>query len=141
MSAVAYHVTSTAKLASIRKEGLRHGSYWTISMPLAEYYAETVEDEGEDPIILVMPLALLAEQDRTADHNGISEPIMSVVREISGLSTEQQVWNAWEASSQSSQASVDLIGSFVFINPIPSDHLLIMNQYLDDVQFMAMLSA
>lgn len=141
MSAVAYHVTSTAKLASIRKEGLRQGSYWTISMPLAEYYAETVEDEGEDPIILVMPLALLAEQDRTADHNGISEPIMSVVREISGLSTEQQIWSAWEASNQSSQASVDLIGSFVFIKPIPADQLLTVNQYLDDVQFMAMLNA
>lgn len=141
MNPVAYHATSISKLASIREEGLRAGSYWTVSMPLAEYYAETVADEGETPIILVIPLSLLSHEDRSADHNGVSEPIMSVVRDISGLSNESQVWSAWESSAQDWQASIGLIGSFVFTRPIVAEQLLIMNPYLDDAPFMSMLSS
>jgi len=141
MTPVAYHVTSIAKLASIRKHGLHASSYWTVSMPLAQYYCETVEDEGEEPVILVVPLAQLPESNRIPDHNGIEEPIMSVVREISGLFNEAQIWSAWDSSDKDWLTSMHLIGSFVVTAPVAPERLLVMNEDWRDTQSPSLLTA
>lgn len=92
-------------------------TYWAV-LPLAEYYAEAVEDDGFQPVILKISLANLDQALLEPDHPGIEEPITTVL-----ASTEDLVLQAWENSDQSWRASLDLIGSLRHRGPIAASLL------------------
>lgn len=117
------HVTSSANLQSIRRKGLNANTCLSASESLTDYYAETVEDDGDTPVTLGIELSSLDASLLMPDINGIEEPIMSVVRAISGCRDEEALYDAWMNSNQDFKASLDLIGSVVYSGAI-SPHLV-----------------
>lgn len=124
--ATLYHVTARANLVSIAERGLRDGGYWASNTDLVDYYAETVEDEGEEPAVLVISLKdLLALVSAGAvtlepDHAGIAEPITSAI----GMS-EEDVIEAWDEAEGTWEDSLDIVGSLRAIGNVPADLLLL----------------
>lgn len=113
-----YHATSREKADLILSEGMRAGSYWAED-DIAAYYAETVEDEGEEPVILtvqVEDLLALSPEAMSPDLNGIDEPLTFTLR-----ATEDEVRERWDASDRSWEASLEIIRSVRFHAPIPAD--------------------
>jgi hypothetical protein len=119
-----YHVTSSTKLQSIAENGLNKGSYLSALESLVDYYAETIEDEGQKPVVLVVNDAGLSERFMQPDFNGIEEPIMSVVRRHTHFRNEEELFDAWESSNQGWKDSVSLVGSVCYHEVIPPQHLL-----------------
>ena len=110
-----YHATSQKKADTILKEGLRPGSYLCLG-DIADYYLETIEDDGDTPALLKVDASDLSRFTLTPDMPGIEEPISSVV----GIS-EEEVWERWGETDQSWQACLALIGSIKSEAPIPAD--------------------
>ncbi|MFU7187148.1 hypothetical protein ACM749_26640 [Pseudomonas aeruginosa] len=59
-----YHATSATNAEKILNGELSPRSYITSCLQLAEYYAETFEDEGEDAVILAFQLPADAVRSR-----------------------------------------------------------------------------
>lgn len=137
MNNVAYHVTCVSNLPSIRKHGLRAGSRWTVSIPLAKYYCESLEFE-EDPVILMVPLSSLPVEDRIPDYHSLSDCCIPEVRAASGLSTTEEACDAWEKSEQDWQASLNLTSAFGMTSLVAPEHLLVMSQDWRDSHAEAM---
>ena len=115
--ATLYHATADANLDSIAHNGMRPGSYWTSSLSLALYYAETIKDEGNKPVILRTSIEELLQIDPAAlqpDLPGIDEPITSVI----GMS-EERVQEKWAKSRQTWQSCLEIIGSLKFSASVP----------------------
>lgn len=117
----AYHVTAADGLPGVAQEGLRARSYWAFDEALTQYYAECIREEGQEPVILSLPLEVLVAFDPMPDRPGLQEPITTVV----GMD-EEEVWDAWEATDQTWQACLDLIGSLMCNAPIPAT---VLQQY------------
>lgn len=112
-----YHVTAKDHLKDIAKEGLVAGTYFTNSEELADYYAETIEDEGGTPITLCVDGNIFKDKHIAPDFNGLYEPIMTVVRDLNDQPRsydEDDLIEDWEASDQDWQSSLDLIGSIQY---------------------------
>ena len=115
-----YHATSRANLDSIRAEGLRPGAYLAEDEALADYYLETIADEGASPVLLRVALANIPVSSLAPDMPGLEEPIMTVVRARSGLRDEEAVWKAWEsAHPRHAGRCLELIGSCRCVAPLP----------------------
>jgi hypothetical protein len=74
-----YHVTSLKNLMAIARDGLRAHSYWSADTDVSAYYMETVADEGETPVTLVINQRQLASHALAPDMPGIEEPITSAL--------------------------------------------------------------
>lgn len=51
-----YHITNRENLQGIAKIGMKANSYWSTDIELADYYKETVIDEGHKPVIITVQL-------------------------------------------------------------------------------------
>lgn len=122
------HVTSSDNLQSIMRKGLHAHTCLSASDSLTEYYAETIEDDGDTPVTFGVELSSLNESLLLPDINGIEEPIMSVVRGISGCRDEEALYDAWMNSTQDFKASLELIGSVVFSDTISPNLVSVVDQ-------------
>ena len=95
MATVLFYVTAKSKVDSILMKWLRAGSYWSASERLTAYYAETVEDEGDEPVVLRISLEHLDEAFLRPDMPGIEEPITTAI----GMK-EAEVVEAWTKSAR-----------------------------------------
>jgi hypothetical protein len=122
-----YHATSQRNYAKIATEGLLPGAYLGTE-EIADYYAETIADEGEKPIILKLRLADIEHLDLDADHNGIAEPICYTLQK-----SEEDILAAWEACEGGWKDSFEIIQSLRCMSAIPAEHLMIAD-YKDEAE-------
>lgn len=125
---ILYSTTATDNLPSIIATGLRAGSYWTSDEDVANYYASTVEDDGQVPVCLKIRLSALAAAHLAPDLNGIEEPLTYTL----GL-REDDIKGQWSASDQGWQDSLDIIKTVRFMQAISADALAIEDDAGDDV--------
>lgn len=118
-----YHATPARALPSIAREGLRAGCYLAADEALLAYYVETIEDGGEDAVVLRVDASALEQVSLAPDRPGLDEPIMTTVRARSGLADEEAVWQAWQQGAMDAAACLALIGSCRCEAAIPP-HLL-----------------
>lgn len=117
-----FHVTPISNLPSIQKEGLRPGAYLSALADLTKYYAETVKDEGEVPVIIKIPFDRLDVAALEPDYPGIEEPILTIIRpnlNVGNECDEDWIYGRWVESEQDFQASLELIGSVRYSAHIP----------------------
>ena len=119
---ILYHVTAAGNLAEILSSGLRPGSYWGRG-EIAGYYAETVEDEGAEPVVLCARLADLVHLAPEPDHPGIAEPLTHTL----GMN-EEAVREAWSACGGSWQDSLAIIGSLRVADVVPPDTIFLEDE-------------
>lgn len=106
-----YHSTSIKNIESIFKNGLSIGSYITVIEALAEYYAETIEDDGDEAVILTFDSEHIKNLILNPDHIGLEEPINTVLKENFENYDKNTLWSDWLDSNQDGNASIELIGS------------------------------
>lgn len=115
-----YHATSTDNIEAIIKDGLRSGAYLTNSAEQAEYYADTISDEGKVPIIIELDLSELisavGEDNIEPDHPSIAEPITSTLE-----LDEDEVYEAWEEAEGTWRDSLEIVNSVKVKAAIPSN--------------------
>lgn len=116
-----YHATSLLRLAGIHREGMRAGSYWASNDELADYYVETIEDEGQAPVILQVELSDLDEAHLMPDRPSLDEPITTVID-----LDEEQVQQLWSESDKSWKASLDIVQSVRYMAPIAAEKILVI---------------
>jgi hypothetical protein len=102
---ILYHATSQSRARSCIETGVRPVSYWGIGI-ISEYYIETVEDDGDEGVVLEANLNDFDEAMLEPDYEGIEEPITGVVGK-----SEDQIWSEWEASGKTWRDSLRIIGS------------------------------
>lgn len=117
-----FHVTEKRHLELIRKEGLRSGTYFSIDPDLVDYYAGTIEDENQSPVVLQVSLEDLDAKFMEPDYPGIEEPITTVLGE-----SERFIQQEWKHSDQSWQDSLELVKSVKYAAVIAPEHLLIVD--------------
>ena len=122
------HVTSNDNIPSIIRSGLRAHTCLSGNDGLTEYYAETIEDDDEIPVILGIDPDKLDHTLLQPDINGVEEPIMSLVRGISNCRDEEALYDAWMGSTQDWHASLKLIGSVSYSGIIASLAIQILDQ-------------
>jgi hypothetical protein len=110
-SQVLYHVTPKQNLEAILRDGINPTSYWAIE-EVSDYYAENIEDNGDDYITFALPLARILSP--IPDMPGIEEPV--VFRALG--KRETQVHAEWADSDKSWKASLEIIGSIASAVPI-----------------------
>jgi hypothetical protein len=110
MSEALFHVTSTKAVANISKEGMRPISYWSNDESLVAYYKETVVDDGDEPVVLVIAIDQLlqsvGEMAIEPDYPGIEEPITGAIGK-----SEMDVLSEWRLSHQGWRDSLEVVGS------------------------------
>jgi hypothetical protein len=89
-------------------------TYWG-THSIASYYAETIEDEGEEPVIIRAEIEAFNADFLEPDQPGIDEPISFLI----GMK-EQAIYDAWIASDGSWKSSLDLIGSVRYRGDLPA---------------------
>jgi hypothetical protein len=104
-----YHATSRKNLKSIVKKGIKPHSYWTNNSALADYYAETIEDDDEEPVIIGVRFEVFDENFLNPDFPGIDEPISTAINKNSSI-----VYHEWETSNRTWEDSLDIIGSICY---------------------------
>jgi hypothetical protein len=117
-----YSVTAAENLPSIAKEGLRAGSYWTSRKDVANYYAETIEDEDQTPVYLRIQLSALDASHLAPDTNGIEEPLTFTL----GM-REEEISSRWDDSDKTWNDCLDLIGSLRYFETVPAAALMVEN--------------
>ena len=122
MGEMLFHVTDARLVDGIMNEGLRPLSYWSKSEELSEYYRETVQDDGGQPVVLAIELDQLldfvGEADLEPDYPGIEEPISGVIGKSEGV-----VLREWASSARLWRDSLDVVYSLRCKAPIPSSIL------------------
>ncbi|MCR1345339.1 hypothetical protein NRY68_05895 [Acidithiobacillus ferrooxidans] len=119
MDTVLLHATSVENMELIKSSGMLARSYWTNDTDLAAYYAETVEDDGFESVIIAVRLKDLDEAFIQPDYPGLEEPITGVLG-----STEERIWKKWEASERGWINSLSIVHSVRYIEPIQASLLL-----------------
>jgi hypothetical protein len=99
------------------ENGLRPGSYLGRE-DIVDYYAETVSDDGDVPVILEIDAACLTGLSLEPDYPGIEEPLSYTL----GMS-EDAILDRWQKLPDTWQASLELIGSFRCLDTIPPEAL------------------
>ena len=113
-----YHATSRDKAEAFLRDGVpAHRSYWGV-IEIADYYAETVADEGHDSVILSAPLTAFDHALLMEDTPGFEEPISTVIG-----STERLIHEAWSGTDRSWRSSLDTIGSVAYEGVLPASEL------------------
>ena len=116
---IAYHATSKSALEKIMKNGfLKEKSYWAVDEKIHEYYLETITDDGEVPVSIVINISDLNIMDLSPDIQGIEEPLTYTLGK-----TEEEVWKEWVDSTQTWKDCIQIIGSFVYNKTIPVEIL------------------
>ena len=114
-----YHATSLEKWEAIQASGeIQAGSYFA-ELDIAEYYLETIEDEGEDAVLLAIPVSAFESDSQSLDSPGLAEPVCFSTRGMS----EDDVHEAWAETDGSVEACIDLIGSFRYDKAIPLNYV------------------
>jgi len=115
------HVTAASKLDSIGTEGLRAGAYLTDNDDIEAYYIETVQDEGEEAVILAVDLSSLDKKALKPDQPGIDEPITTALD-----MDEEEIWEEWENTKRKDwKACLELIGSVMYAKAIPPEVIFV----------------
>ena len=109
------HGTSSVFLKRIHQSGLSVlPIYLTDNEDVAEYYAEeVVEQHGGEEIILKIAFGALDPNAIEPDYPSIEEPLTYTL----GV-TEEEVWEAWEASNRTWQDSLNIVDSVRYKKPI-----------------------
>ena len=121
-----YHATARRNLPSIMEEGLRPVAYIGRE-DIAEYYAETVQDEGEEAVLLEIDPTCLDRLRLEPDYPGLEEPLSYTL----GMS-EEDILDQWSECPDTWQASLELIGSFRCLDTIPPEALSV--PCIDDLE-------
>ncbi len=114
-----YHATSARNAEKILSEGLAPGSFLATG-DIADYYLETVKDEGEKAVLLKIDASDIYSYKLGPDMPGLEEPISTVV----GLK-EEDIWNYWEKSEKTWETCFCLIGSVQSLERIPPEKISI----------------
>lgn len=115
-----FHATDAANLDGLRTEGLRGPSYWSARDDIHSYYIETIEDEGKDPLTLIVDIDDLLAGLLEPDMPGLEEPIATVL----GM-REEDIRAAWENGDRSWSACLDLIGTLLYRGDLPASAISI----------------
>ena len=100
-----YHVTPRSNLSSIQANGIKPISYWATGT-ICDYYREDIEDNGDEPIVFEVSLNKFDPTLLEPDFPGLEEPLTYTIH-----ASEEEIWEAWEATNKSWEACLDLIGS------------------------------
>lgn len=111
------HVAARANLASIMANGLRPGSYLVLDdrTEISDFYAETVTDEGQVPVVIEVDASNLPPENFAPDTNSIEEPLTHTLQ-----MTEDDVQEAWAGSGCTWLDSIEIIGTCRYMNAIPT---------------------
>ena len=120
-----WHVTSSDLVESILREGLRPGAYLIAEdrAEIRDYYAETVADEGNVPVILVVDADRLSVRNFTPDQNGLDEPLTHTL----GM-TEDDVREAFDATGGTWRDCIEVIGTCRYMGTVPSAALSVRGE-------------
>jgi hypothetical protein len=110
-----YRAVSRNRAEEALANGIPVGTTFWAVLPIADYYAETVEDDGDDPAILKIRFDALSPDMMGPDMPGIEEPINTVLS-----STDSLVYEAWCEGRGGWRDSLDLIGSVRYDGAIPA---------------------
>lgn len=113
-----YHVTARENLAAIAAQGLKPRTYFSSSEELRDYYCSVVEDEGSDPVMLLVDLSEFEPGHCQPDRPGIEEPITIALGK-----REDEIREAWEASAQTWRDSLEIVQSLRYDDWVPADRL------------------
>jgi hypothetical protein len=111
-----YHATASHNLDSISREGLFERTYFTSDEDVMKYYCETIVDEGNVPVALVVRLGDLDVDGIFPDIQGIEEPLTYTLG-----CTEEEVEEDWKSSEQRWEDSLDIIKTICYKKVIPAD--------------------
>lgn len=117
-----YHATDRLNIESIMRDGLRPRTYFSSNAQLTDYYAETIKDEGGDPVVLRVDIANLDEKFLSPDIHGIEEPIGFILG-----TTDSKIHNDWNRSKKTWRDSINLIQSLRYDASIDQGLLMIGN--------------
>lgn len=107
-----YHVTARSNINRILEYGLNSGSYWGLTH-IVSYYAETIEDEGEEPLFIKLPIEAFDDDHIEPDINGIYEPLTFTL----GMS-EDSIIETWESGEGRWFDCLNLIGSVRYMSRV-----------------------
>lgn len=96
-------------------------SHWGVHA-IASYYAETVADDGDEPVVVSAPIEAFDPSLLVEDEPGFCEPISTVVG-----SSEDAIHAAWSKSDRSWTSSLALIGSVAYDGPLPASSIRLEN--------------
>jgi hypothetical protein len=123
-----FHATTRTALASIAAHGLRELSYWSSDDDVCAYYAETIEEDGDVPVVLVVdlddPILRSGQDSFEPDYPGIDEPITGALGK-----TEKEIWAAWSACGKEWRDSLEIIHSLRIRVPVPANILRVMDSH------------
>lgn len=110
-----FHVTAQKHLSSVAQHGLREGAYLShADFPeVQDYYAETVSDEGDEPIVIEIDASGIDVTLLAPDMPGIEEPLSFTLG-----ATDEDIHAQWEASGKTWEDSVNIIGTARYMAPI-----------------------
>lgn len=110
-----FHVTARKHIASVTQHGLRKGVYLSHAEypEVRDYYAETVSDEGDEPVVIEIDARGIDVNLLAPDMPGIEEPLSFTLG-----TTDDQVHAQWESSSKTWEDSVNIIGTARYMAPI-----------------------
>lgn len=114
-----YRAVSRDRAEEALEKGIPLGTTFWAVLPIADYYAETVEDEGDDPAILKVRFEALSPDLMGPDMPGIEEPINTVLS-----STDALVYEAWCEGGGGWRDSLDLIGSIRYEGAIAAGDMV-----------------
>lgn len=114
--AFVYHVTPLKNIESIIAYGLKPNTYFGTD-DICEYYGETITDEGEEFVLIKLPLDYIRQFSLAPDYPGIEEPITTVV----GM-TKDEISDAWGDSDKTALDCFEIIGSLKSLDVISVDH-------------------
>ncbi len=104
-----YHGTSDVHKEAILQSGVQSPSHWG-TYQVAEYYADVATDiDGGNKMIIHKKLSDFDQSLLKPDQNSIEEPLTYTLRK-----TEDEVWEEWEESDGTWQASLSIVESVVY---------------------------
>lgn len=117
-----YHATEAEHLGDILQYGLKPGTYLGAE-EIADYYAEDIEDNGNDFAVLEINFEAIKELSLAPDMAGVEEPLTFTLK-----SSEEAIWEAWEATEGSWQDCFRLIGSLRCMDTIPPEAITVVRK-------------
>lgn len=100
-----YHATAVHNVQACLQHGVRPTSYWGVA-DVAAYYAETIEDDGDEPVMLVAHIDDFDEGLLEPDYPGIDEPVTYSLGKSS-----REVQDEWEEAEGTWRDSLRIVGS------------------------------